>query len=92
MAKPEEIKLLTKKITDAKIALQSAEQDQDTNPGPNTKSKFRGCKQSLEDAEKELKNYKSENSDSVKVEAYLSKNKKTSKITKTFTITENGLT
>ena len=92
LAKPEEIKLLTKKITDAKIALQSAEQDQDTNPGPNTKSKFRGCKQSLEDAEKELKNYKSENSDSVKVEAYLSKNKKTSKITKTFTITENGLT
>ena len=92
MAKPEEIKLLTKKITDAKIALQSAEQDQDTNPGPNTKSKFRGCKQTLEDSEKELKNYKSYNSDSVKVEAYLLKNKKTSKITKTFTITENGLT
>jgi hypothetical protein len=92
LVNPEKIKSLTKQISDAKTALDSAKQEQEANPGPNTKSKFRGCKQKLEDAEKELKIYKSENSDSVKVEAYLSKNKKTTKITKTFTITENGLT
>jgi len=91
LVNPEKIKTLNKNITDAKTALQSAEQEYETNPGPNTKSKLRGCKQKLEDAERDLKIYKTDNSDSVKVEAYLSKNKKTTKTNKSFTITENGL-
>jgi hypothetical protein len=54
-------------------------------------SEIRKAENELKDSQKELEKYKSSASDKVTVVAYLDKNKKTTTVSKTFTITENGL-
>ena len=54
-------------------------------------SEIRKAENNLKDSIKELEKYKSSASDKVNVTAYLTKNKKTTTVSKTFTITEKGL-
>jgi hypothetical protein len=57
-----------------------------------TNAQLKKAENDFNDKEKELKKYEGSVSSSVEVTAYLSKNKKTTTVNKTFTITENGLT
>ena len=54
-------------------------------------SEIRKAENDLKDSTKDLDKYKSSASDKVTIVAYLNKNKKTTTVSKTFTITENGL-
>ena len=54
-------------------------------------SEIREAENNLKDSIKELEKYKSSASDKVNVTAYLTKNKKTTTVSKTFTITKDGL-
>jgi hypothetical protein len=54
-------------------------------------SEIRKAENKLKDSQGDLEKYKSSASDKVTVVAYLDKNKKTTTVSKTFTITENGL-
>lgn len=56
-----------------------------------TNSEIRQAENNLKETEKELEKYKSSVANSISVTAYLSKNKKTTTVNKSFTITEEGL-
>lgn len=61
------------------------------NETPVNNSKIKTAQNELKKSQKELEKYKSSVSDKVEVTAYLTKNKKTTTVNKTFTITEKGL-
>ena len=92
LANPEKLKLLNSKINDAlsKYIVLKTQKVADNNSVTN--AQLKKAENDFNEKEKDLKIYKLDNSDSVKVETYLSKNKKTTTVNKTFTITENGLT
>ena len=86
----------TLSILDADVAsklneLEGIKSQMNINNGSVPISELRAAEDTLKGAQKTLEKYKSGVSDKVTVTAYLSKNKKTTTTTKSFTITENGL-
>jgi hypothetical protein len=79
------------KVNSAKTELDTLKAEKEINPSLVTNSEIREAENKLKNAEKELEKYKSSVANSINVTAYLSKNKKTTTVNKSFTITEEGL-
>jgi hypothetical protein len=78
-------------VTEAKNEYENLKNEKEINSNSVTNSQLREAKNNLEEKEKELKKYEKSASDKVEVTAYLTKNKKTTTINKSFTIGEKGL-
>ena len=74
-----------------KIDLDTLIAQKDIDNSSVSNSEIRKAQNNLKDSIKELEKYKSSASDKVNVTAYLTKNKKTTTVSKTFTITKDGL-
>jgi len=83
---------LEQSVDDAQTELDAAEQAYKANRNNNQlRIKYNSAKTKLETAELKLSNAKKGKKTKIKVESYLTKNKKKTKVTKTFTVTENGI-
>ena len=86
---PEDLKRYTDDIKTKQLTLtnaQTAFSDNNTQPG-----QVATAEDQLKSAKVVLEEYKTSLSDKITIEAYLSKNKSSSKMTKTFTATVDGL-
>ncbi len=72
--------------------LEQAKTDFSNNKTQQNKSKYNDAQENVKQQKNKINEYKKGKTDKVKVVAYLTENKIKTKVTKSFTITENGLT
>ena len=89
---PTELKSKQDTLDTLKLDLELAKTDFQNDSNTQNLKKVNDAKDKVKKQEDDIKQYKKETVDKVKVIAYLTENKTKTKVTKSFTITENGLT
>ena len=93
LASVEKLKELTDAVNTAKSGVTSAEQFFKANKNSQAaRESYLESKEILKEKEEDYKDYLDNNETEFKVEAYLTKKKNKTRILKTFTVTENGIT
>jgi len=93
LASVEKLKELTDAVNTAKADVTSAEQFFKNNRNSqDARESYLESKEILKQKEEDYKDYLDNNETKFKVEAYLTKKKNKTRILKTFTVTENGIT
>ena len=91
LASPTELKTFNSDIAQKEIELNAAQTTFTTTPNVANQRNVASAQLALDTANETLSKYLSEYNTKIKAVAYLSQNKRKTKVTKAFTVTENGI-
>jgi hypothetical protein len=91
LASPTELETFNSDIKQKEIELNAAQATFTTTPNVANQRNVASAQLALDTANETLSKYLSEYNTKIKAVAYLSENKRKTKVTKTFTVTENGI-